>query len=61
MMSPDSPQYVKTLSFDDNWFWYKGCSLRVDVSYWMSCHMVKGQDQTAGLCTIVLYSFNPFS
>ena len=42
--------------------WNREYPEKLDVPYWFSGHMVKGQGQTAGLCTNDVHSisFDPF-
>ena len=42
-------KYLLTPLLENCQTWYSECPFRVNVSYWFSGHMVKGQGQTAGL------------
>ena len=44
-----SAQYLLTTLLENRQALYSGCPLRVDVPYWCSDHMVKGQGQTVCL------------
>ena len=46
-----SAQYLETTSLESSQTWYSECLYRIDDTYRYSVHMVKGQGQTAGICT----------